>query len=153
MGPLFVLFAYLVVVGSSNAVNLTDGLDGLAILPTVLVGTALGIIAYLSGRVDFAEYLHIPYIPGSGEMAVFCGSIAGAGLGFHNDLVTVLHQLAHTRRHHADAVFQHLNFLGNPNNNTKHKPKSSNTTYQNQTNQNKKKPKYKSKPTNQKNQS
>jgi phospho-N-acetylmuramoyl-pentapeptide-transferase len=82
MGPLFIVFAYLVIVGSSNAVNLTDGLDGLAILPTVLVGTALGIIAYLTGRVDFAEYLHIPYVAGSGELAVFCGSIAGAGLGF-----------------------------------------------------------------------
>lgn len=82
MGPFFILLAYFVIVGSSNAVNLTDGLDGLAILPTVLVGTALGIIAYLTGRVDFAEYLHIPYIPGSGELAVFCGSIAGAGLGF-----------------------------------------------------------------------
>jgi len=82
MGPLFVLLAYFVIVGSSNAVNLTDGLDGLAILPTVLVGTALGIIAYLTGRVDFAQYLHIPYVPGSGELSVFCGSIAGAGLGF-----------------------------------------------------------------------
>jgi phospho-N-acetylmuramoyl-pentapeptide-transferase len=82
MGPLFIVFAYLVIVGSSNAVNLTDGLDGLAILPTVLVGTALGIIAYLTGRVDFADYLHIPYVAGSGELAVFCGSIAGAGLGF-----------------------------------------------------------------------
>jgi phospho-N-acetylmuramoyl-pentapeptide-transferase len=82
MGPSFILLAYFVIVGASNAVNLTDGLDGLAILPTVLVGTALGIIAYLTGRVDFAEYLHIPYIPGSGELVVFCGSIAGAGLGF-----------------------------------------------------------------------
>jgi len=82
MGPLFILFAYLVIVGASNAVNLTDGLDGLAILPTVLVATALGIIAYLSGRVDFAQYLHIPYIAGSGELVVLCGSIAGAGLGF-----------------------------------------------------------------------
>ena len=82
MGPLFVVLAYFVIVGASNAVNLTDGLDGLAILPTVLVGTALGIIAYLTGRVDFAEYLHIPYVAGSGELAVFCGSIAGAGLGF-----------------------------------------------------------------------
>tara|TARA_R110002124_G_scaffold62737_2_gene171338 strand:- start:1721 stop:2803 length:1083 start_codon:yes stop_codon:yes gene_type:complete len=82
MGPLFILLAYFVIVGASNAVNLTDGLDGLAILPTVLVGTALGIIAYLTGRVDFADYLHIPYIAGSGELAVFCGSIAGAGLGF-----------------------------------------------------------------------
>jgi phospho-N-acetylmuramoyl-pentapeptide-transferase len=82
MGPFFILLTYFVIVGSSNAVNLTDGLDGLAILPTVLVGTALGIIAYLTGRVDFAEYLHIPYVAGSGELAVFCGSIAGAGLGF-----------------------------------------------------------------------
>jgi phospho-N-acetylmuramoyl-pentapeptide-transferase len=82
MGPMFVVLAYLVIVGASNAVNLTDGLDGLAILPTVLVGTGLGIIAYLTGRVDFAEYLHIPYVAGSGELAVFCGSIAGAGLGF-----------------------------------------------------------------------
>ncbi len=82
MGPFFILLTYFVIVGSSNAVNLTDGLDGLAILPTVLVGTALGIIAYLTGRVDFADYLHIPYIAGSGELAVFCGSIAGAGLGF-----------------------------------------------------------------------
>lgn len=82
MGPFFILLTYFVIVGASNAVNLTDGLDGLAILPTVLVGTALGIIAYLTGRVDFAEYLHIPYVAGSGELAVFCGSIAGAGLGF-----------------------------------------------------------------------
>ena len=82
MGPLFILLTYFVIVGSSNAVNLTDGLDGLAILPTVMVGTALGIIAYLTGRVDFAEYLHIPYVAGAGELAVFCGAIAGAGLGF-----------------------------------------------------------------------
>jgi phospho-N-acetylmuramoyl-pentapeptide-transferase len=82
MGLFFIPLAYFVIVGASNAVNLTDGLDGLAILPTVLVGTALGIIAYLTGRVDFANYLHIPYIAGSGELAVFCGSIAGAGLGF-----------------------------------------------------------------------
>ncbi|HEY6131991.1 MAG TPA: phospho-N-acetylmuramoyl-pentapeptide-transferase [Halioglobus sp.] len=82
MGPLFIVLTYFVIVGASNAVNLTDGLDGLAILPTVLVGTALGIIAYLTGRVDYAQYLHIPYVAGSGEMAVFCGSIAGAGLGF-----------------------------------------------------------------------
>ena len=82
MGPFFVVLTYFVIVGASNAVNLTDGLDGLAILPTVMVGTALGIIAYLTGRVDFAEYLHIPYVAGSGELAVFCGAIAGAGLGF-----------------------------------------------------------------------
>ncbi len=82
MGPLFVVLAYFVIVGASNAVNLTDGLDGLAILPTVMVGAALGVIAYLTGHVEFAEYLHIPYIAGAGELVVFCGAIAGAGLGF-----------------------------------------------------------------------
>lgn len=82
MGWLFVVLAYFVIVGASNAVNLTDGLDGLAILPTVLVGTALGLIAYLTGNVNFSEYLQIPYVAGSGELAVFCGAIAGAGLGF-----------------------------------------------------------------------
>jgi phospho-N-acetylmuramoyl-pentapeptide-transferase len=82
MGPLFIVLAYFVIVGSSNAVNLTDGLDGLAILPTVMVGGALGIFAYLTGHVDFARYLHIPYIAGSGELVVFCGTIGGAGLGF-----------------------------------------------------------------------
>ncbi|HBQ42190.1 MAG TPA: phospho-N-acetylmuramoyl-pentapeptide-transferase, partial [Halieaceae bacterium] len=82
MGPLFILLTYFVIVGASNAVNLTDGLDGLAILPTVMVGSALGIIAYLTGNVNFADYLHIPYVAGSGELAVFCGAIAGSGLGF-----------------------------------------------------------------------
>ncbi len=82
MGPLFIVLTYFVIVGASNAVNLTDGLDGLAILPSVLVGTALGIIAYVSGHIEFADYLHIPYIAGSGELAVFCGALAGAGLGF-----------------------------------------------------------------------
>ena len=82
MGPWFVVLAYFVIVGASNAVNLTDGLDGLAILPTVLVGSALGIIAYLTGHSEFAEYLQIPYVSGSGELVVFCGAIAGAGLGF-----------------------------------------------------------------------
>lgn len=82
MGPWFILFTYLVIVGSSNAVNLTDGLDGLAIMPTVLVGGALGIFAYVTGHVKFAEYLVIPYIPGVGEVAIFCGAMAGAGLGF-----------------------------------------------------------------------
>lgn len=82
MGPLFVVLTYFVIVGSSNAVNLTDGLDGLAIMPAVMVGSALGIIAYLTGHVEFADYLHIPYIDGSGELAVFCGALAGAGLGF-----------------------------------------------------------------------
>jgi len=82
MGPFFVVLTYFVIVGASNAVNLTDGLDGLAILPTVLVGIALGLIAYLTGNVNFAEYLQIPYVAGSGELAVFCGAIAGSGLGF-----------------------------------------------------------------------
>ena len=82
LGLLFVPFAYLVIVGSSNAVNLTDGLDGLAILPTVMVATGLGTIAYLTGHTFFADYLHIAYLPGSGELVIFCGAIAGAGLGF-----------------------------------------------------------------------
>jgi phospho-N-acetylmuramoyl-pentapeptide-transferase len=82
MGPLFMVLTYFVIVGTSNAVNLTDGLDGLAILPTVLVGGALGVIAYLAGHSEFAEYLHIAYIPGAGELVVFCGAIVGAGLGF-----------------------------------------------------------------------
>ena len=83
LGPVsFILLTYFVVVGSSNAVNLTDGLDGLAIMPTVMVGGALGIIAYLAGHVEFASYLHIPSIPGAGELAVFCAALGGAGLGF-----------------------------------------------------------------------
>ena len=82
LGPWFILFAYFVIVGSSNAVNLTDGLDGLAIMPTVLVGGALGLFAYLTGHANFAEYLAIPYIAGVGEVAIFCGAIVGAGLGF-----------------------------------------------------------------------
>src|SRR5690606_3568123 len=82
MGLFYVVFGYFVVVGFSNAVNLTDGLDGLAILPTVMVGSALGVIAYLVGHVEFATYLNIPYIAGTGELVVFCGALAGAGLGF-----------------------------------------------------------------------
>ncbi len=82
MGWLFIPFGYFVIVGSSNAVNLTDGLDGLAILPTVMVATGLGTIAYLTGHTDFASYLNIPYLAGSGELVIFCGAIAGAGLGF-----------------------------------------------------------------------
>ncbi|MCF6280932.1 MAG: phospho-N-acetylmuramoyl-pentapeptide-transferase [Candidatus Polarisedimenticolaceae bacterium] len=82
MGLLFIPFVYLVIVGSSNAVNLTDGLDGLAILPTVLVAGALGLFAYLSGHVVFSEYLKIPYLPGVGELMVFCAALVGAGLGF-----------------------------------------------------------------------
>ncbi|WP_028302232.1 phospho-N-acetylmuramoyl-pentapeptide-transferase [Oceanospirillum beijerinckii] len=82
MGIFFVILTYFVIVGTSNAVNLTDGLDGLAILPTVLVGSALGVFAYLSGHLQFASYLNIPYIAGAGELVVFCATIAGAGLGF-----------------------------------------------------------------------
>ncbi len=78
----YVLVAYVVIVGSSNAVNLTDGLDGLAIMPTVMVAAALGIFAYLSGNIKFAEYLAIPYLPESGELIVFCTALVGAGLGF-----------------------------------------------------------------------
>ncbi len=78
----YLLLVYLVVVGASNAVNLTDGLDGLAIMPTVMVGSALGIIAYLVGNAKFAGYLNIPYVAGTGELVVFCGALAGAGLGF-----------------------------------------------------------------------
>ncbi len=82
LGPWFVLLSYLVIVGASNAVNLTDGLDGLAIMPTVLIGGALGVFIYASGHIDFAGYLKIPYIPGVGEVVVFSGALVGAGLGF-----------------------------------------------------------------------
>lgn len=78
----YIVFGYFVIVGSSNAVNLTDGLDGLAILPTVMVGGALGIFAYLSGNANFSHYLGIPHIPGVGELIIFCGALVGAGLGF-----------------------------------------------------------------------
>ncbi|HEY6898136.1 MAG TPA: phospho-N-acetylmuramoyl-pentapeptide-transferase [Rhodocyclaceae bacterium] len=78
----FMVLTYLVIVGTSNAVNLTDGLDGLAIMPTVLVGSALGIFAYVAGHAVFSKYLLLPYIPGAGELTVFCGALAGAGLGF-----------------------------------------------------------------------
>jgi phospho-N-acetylmuramoyl-pentapeptide-transferase len=82
LGPWFILLAYLVVVGSSNAVNLTDGLDGLATMPTVMVAAGLGVFAYVVGNVKFAGYLGFPHIPGSGELLVFCAAIVGAGLGF-----------------------------------------------------------------------
>jgi phospho-N-acetylmuramoyl-pentapeptide-transferase len=82
LGWMYVVLTYFVIVGCSNAVNLTDGLDGLAILPTVLVGGALGIFAYLTGNYNFSTYLGIPYVPGVGEMVVFCGAIVGAGFGF-----------------------------------------------------------------------
>jgi len=82
LGPLFIVLAYFVIVGASNAVNLTDGLDGLAIMPAVLVAGALGVFAYAAGNAVFADYLGIPHIPGTGEMLVFCAAIFGAGLGF-----------------------------------------------------------------------
>ena len=82
LGKLQVVVTFLFIVGFSNAVNLTDGLDGLAIMPTVLVGGALGVFAYVTGNVNFAEYLAIPYVAGTGEILVFCSSLAGAGLGF-----------------------------------------------------------------------
>jgi len=78
----FIGLAYFIVVGFSNAVNLTDGLDGLAIMPSVLVSTALGVFAYLAGNKLFSEYLGIPAIPGAGELAIFCSALGGAGLGF-----------------------------------------------------------------------
>ncbi len=81
-GAAFILITYFIVVGFSNAVNLTDGLDGLAIMPSVLVSTALGVFAYLAGNKVFSEYLGIPAIPGAGELAIFCSALAGAGLGF-----------------------------------------------------------------------
>jgi phospho-N-acetylmuramoyl-pentapeptide-transferase len=82
LGPFYIVLAYFVIVGTSNAVNLTDGLDGLAILPAVMVAGALGIFAYVAGNINFANYLAIPHIAGAGEIAVFCGSLVGAGLGF-----------------------------------------------------------------------
>jgi phospho-N-acetylmuramoyl-pentapeptide-transferase len=78
----FVLLTYLVIVGSSNAVNLTDGLDGLAIMPVVMVGSALGVFAYVTGSSVYSKYLFFPYIPGSGELLIFCAAMAGAGLAF-----------------------------------------------------------------------
>jgi len=78
----FAALSYLVIVGTSNAVNLTDGLDGLAIMPTVIIGGALGVFAYVVGRADYARYLLFPHIPGAGELVIVCGAIAGAGLAF-----------------------------------------------------------------------
>ena len=82
LGAWYMLLAYLVIVGSSNAVNLTDGLDGLAIMPTVMVAGALGLFSYLAGHAEFARYLSIPYIPSAGELTIFCAAMVGAGLGF-----------------------------------------------------------------------
>jgi phospho-N-acetylmuramoyl-pentapeptide-transferase len=82
LGVLFVGFVFVFIVGMSNAVNLTDGLDGLAIMPTVMVGGGLAVFAWVAGNVNFADYLGVPYISGAGEMMVFCAALAGAGLGF-----------------------------------------------------------------------
>ena len=82
MGWLFIPWSYLVIVGTSNAVNLTDGLDGLAIMPTILVAAALGVFVYVAGNVKISDYLGVPYVAGVGELVTFCGAIFGAGLGF-----------------------------------------------------------------------
>ncbi|MDX1749668.1 MAG: phospho-N-acetylmuramoyl-pentapeptide-transferase [Methylophaga sp.] len=82
LGAWYLLVVYLVIVGSSNAVNLTDGLDGLAIMPTVMVAAALGLFSYVAGHFEFANYLQIPHISGAGELTVFCAAMVGAGLGF-----------------------------------------------------------------------
>ena len=82
LGVFYIVTTYLMIVGFSNAVNLTDGLDGLAIMPSVFVAAALGIFAYVAGNSVFSEYLALPSIPGAGELAIFCGALAGAGLGF-----------------------------------------------------------------------
>jgi phospho-N-acetylmuramoyl-pentapeptide-transferase len=82
LGIFYIVLAYFVIVGTSNAVNLTDGLDGLAILPTVLIAGALGVFAYLTGNIADAKYLAIPFVPGAGEVVIFCGALVGAGLGF-----------------------------------------------------------------------
>ncbi len=82
LGWAYIILTYFVIVGSSNAVNLTDGLDGLAIMPTVMIAAALAIFAYLSGHANFAQYLQIPHIPKSGELVVFCAALVGSGLGF-----------------------------------------------------------------------
>ena len=82
LGVFYIPFAIFVVVGASNAVNLTDGLDGLAIVPVMIVASCLALIAYLSGNINFADYLQIPYVPGTGNLTVLCGALVGAGLGF-----------------------------------------------------------------------
>ena len=82
LGLMYIVLTYFVIVGTSNAVNLTDGLDGLAIMPTVLVAAGFGVIAWATGNVNFSEYLHIPYIPYTSELVIVCTAIVGAGLGF-----------------------------------------------------------------------
>ncbi|MEK9867204.1 MAG: phospho-N-acetylmuramoyl-pentapeptide-transferase, partial [Betaproteobacteria bacterium] len=81
-GVLFAILAFLVIVGSSNAVNLTDGLDGLAIMPSVMIAAALAVFAYVAGHYEFSRYLAFPYVPGAGELVVFCAALAGSGLAF-----------------------------------------------------------------------
>tara|TARA_Y100000746_G_C15255663_1_gene347492 strand:- start:103 stop:702 length:600 start_codon:yes stop_codon:yes gene_type:complete len=82
LGIFFIIFSTLVVVGSSNSVNLTDGLDGLAIMPVMIAIGSFGLIAYLTGNILFSEYLNIQYVSGSGELAIICGAVIGAGVGF-----------------------------------------------------------------------
>lgn len=82
LGIFYIALAYLMIVGFSNAVNLTDGLDGLAILPTVFVSAALAVFAYVAGNFEFTKYLAVPFVPGAGEIVIFCGAIVGSGLGF-----------------------------------------------------------------------
>jgi len=82
LGPFFILFGVLVIAGAGNAVNLTDGLDGLAIVPVMIAAATFGLIAYLIGNAKFAQYLQIHYVPGTGELAIICGALIGAGLGF-----------------------------------------------------------------------
>ena len=82
LGWFFVLFAMFIIVGAGNAVNLTDGLDGLAIVPVMIAAASFGMISYLSGNTVFADYLHIHYVAGTGELSVLCGAVLGAGLGF-----------------------------------------------------------------------
>ena len=82
LGPFYYVFAAIVIVGAGNAVNLTDGLDGLAIMPVIIAAGTFAIIAYLAGRADFSAYLGIPHVPGAGELAIFCAAIMGAGLAF-----------------------------------------------------------------------
>jgi phospho-N-acetylmuramoyl-pentapeptide-transferase len=82
LGPFFILLGVLVIAGAGNAVNLTDGLDGLAIVPVMIAAAAFGMFAYMAGRVDFTRYLQLHYMPGTGELAIICGAVIGAGLGF-----------------------------------------------------------------------
>ncbi|HAG37738.1 MAG TPA: phospho-N-acetylmuramoyl-pentapeptide-transferase, partial [Erythrobacter sp.] len=82
MGPFYYVFAAIVIVGAGNAVNLTDGLDGLATMPVIIAAGTFALISYLVGRVDFSSYLGIPHVPGAGELAIFCAAIMGAGLAF-----------------------------------------------------------------------